>query len=187
MCVCVCVCVYTHAHYFIPVLTSSGSQLRDMFSKESSGPSFQEPAEIDGNPRWTIVHVYRKDQSSQADGSGTDTPLSVGKECKVYTEGVYLPSSALLKDLRSAFIKSEQLEDEDKFFLFATGPDGQDTYGVDDESIFTLKDFEPAMEEPRTFYITAVTDTSVYVGVNVGVDVGWMWGGCGVDVGWMWG
>jgi hypothetical protein len=147
----------------LSVIVPQGSQLKDMFSKSGEKPSFKEPEEIDGNPRWTVVHVYRKETSPRPSSrSGQDTPLNesgVGLEHKVYPNGVYMQRSALLKDLRSAFIDSDQLEEEDRLFLFATGPEGEETYNVDDEEVFVLKDFEPAMEEPHTFYIRTVSDT----------------------------
>ena len=114
--------------------------------------SFQEPEEINGKIRWQIVHVYR---NASREGSPTEDGVAVINQ-KVYPRGVYLPDSASLKDLRSAFINSNQLQEGERMFVFLVAMEMEDTYAVDDESVFTLKDFEPTMSKPHTFYITSV-------------------------------
>lgn len=113
--------------------------------------SFREPEEINGKVRWQVVHVYRN-------ASGGESPTEDGSaiDQKVYPRGVYLPDSASLKDLRSAFISSNQLEEGERMFVFLVAMEMEETYAVDDESVFTLKDFEATMTEPHTFYITSV-------------------------------
>lgn len=114
--------------------------------------SFREPEEINGKTRWQVVHVYRNasgGESATEDGGGVI-------DQKVYPRGVYLHDSASLKDLRSAFINSNQLEEGERMFAFLVSMEMEETYAVDDESVFTLKDFEPTMSTPHTFYITSV-------------------------------
>ena len=90
------------------------------------------------------------------------TPTSlVGIEKKVYSCGVYLEETATLKDLRALFIDSNQADPNDRIFLFLVAMDSEDTYAVDDEDRFCLKDFELTQREKRTFYIKTVERTGL--------------------------
>ena len=142
----------------VPPDATPGSKIHDLFASSAStaaggsrAGSFREPEEINGKTRWQIVHIYRNTSGGE---SPSDDNIAI--EQKVYPRGVYLPDSASLKDLRSAFINSSQLEEGETMFVFLVAKDMEETYDVDDENVFTLKDFESTMTEPHTFFITSV-------------------------------
>ena len=152
-----------------------------MFPKQKEEQAeFKEPSQLNGMQRWQIIQLLFKNEkgsrlqvsvkpksetkskvkwqiaseevledkhaTSASDDNDTFTEV-------YYKQGVYLHPDATLKDLRNAFIDSNQLDAEDRMFCFLNSDVPGDYIVIDTEDEVMLSQIEHNLVQPRTLYI----------------------------------
>lgn len=92
-----------------------------------------------------------RQQSSDADTGSTERVAEV-----VYERGVYLDSTATLKDLRNSFLDSNQLDSNDRLFQFLQSDIPGDYVDIDTEDEVALTQIQDRLVQTRTLYIEAL-------------------------------
>ena len=153
-----------------------------MFPKQKEEQAeFKEPPQLNGKQRWQIIQVLFKNdekgsrpqvrvksksetkskvnwQIASEEGLGDKHAVSAGDDNDTFTEvyykkGIYLHPDATLKDLRNAFIDSNQLDAEDRMFCFLNSDVPRDYIVIDTEDEVMLSQIEHNLVQPRTLYI----------------------------------
>ena len=138
---------------------------------------FKEPPQLNGKQRWQIIQLlFKNDEEggrvksksetkskvkwhiASEEGLGDKHAMLAGDDNDTFTEvyykqGVYLHPDATLKDLRNAFIDSNQLDAEDRMFCFLNSDVPGDYIVIDTEDEVMLSQIEHNLVQPRTLYI----------------------------------
>ena len=152
-----------------------------MFPKQKEEQAeFKEPSQLNGMQRWQIIQLlFKNEKGSRPQVSvkpksetkskvkwqiaseevlGDKHATSASDDNDTFTEvyykqGVYLHPDATLKDLRNAFIDSNQLDAEDCMFCFLNSDVPGDYIVIDTEEEVMLSQIEHNLVQPRTLYI----------------------------------
>lgn len=138
---------------------SVGKKIGDVFasSRSTDIEEFKEPDEIDGKLRWQLIQL--DPSSNQRSGDSLSKPSQTGDDEVmevVYRQGVYLGLEETLCDLRDAFIETDQLDQEDLYFLFLQSDVLGEYIEVESEKNVCLGGLDHAVLESRTIYIEPI-------------------------------
>ena len=161
-----------------------------------SGQDFKEPDKINDKLRWQVVRLRRKKEEgdsivlvsrgeSRADDKSTLEQKSPAKSVVmessvdgededhvtevIYKRGIYLTSDSALKHLRNAFIDSEQLDSNDRYFQFLKSDVPGDYIEIDTEDEILLVQIETSLLQHRTLYIESIDSGTLYITCRVSV------------------
>lgn len=162
---------YVTISYLI-LLTGSSLQMEQLAvtASNTSSPAgtFQEPEQLGSKLRWQIIQLVsvNKEQNQPINKNDllsieeTELQIMLDQEQSdefeevVFLKGVYLESTATLKELRNVFVDSKQLEKGSLYFQFLLSDTPGDLIPIDDEEEMTLKRFE---DQERTVYIQLIS------------------------------
>lgn len=159
----------------------AGKSLKDVFatspmSETGSTVEFEEPLEMDGKLRWQIIRVLSEGvkgslvERSALESGDSSRPSSQTQQVEdeeddlsseqtelVYANGMYLSGEACLKELRNAFVDSDQLEESDGLhFQFLQSDVPGDRIELDTEDEVLLCQIEDSLVQRRTLYIECI-------------------------------
>ena len=127
--------------------------LSDVFSSDVDTGEFQEPDQMGGKLRWQVILLEPAISEQHSDISLSDDE-SVSEFA--YRQGVYLEWTNTLADLRTAFIDTNQIDEEERAFCFLWSDVLGEHIDIAAESGLQLSKLGHAAARNRTVYIEGV-------------------------------